>query len=132
MRIQTSQSDSDSQREALLSVAKSASTLHSLLRSSYDIQERLIVPAVALYVTEKDQNAISFHVLRSLGIFESRKHLVGMREAVWEYTQSRKTLSDAIDERSLFNEVIPSIPRNLLPRWKRTLYDPQASVLDEI
>jgi hypothetical protein len=113
-----------------VAIAKSASSLHSTLRSSYELQERIIVPAVALYVTEKDQNAINFNVLRSLGILNSRLHLVGMREAIWEQAESKNGVSESIDERALFNEVIPSIPRSLLGRWKRTLYDPQASVLD--
>ena len=120
----------DSHRHALSAIAQMSSSLHSTLRSSYELQERIIVPAVALYVPERDQKSMSFNVLRSLGILDSRLHLVAMRDAIWDQAESNKGITTSIDERALFNEVIPSIPRSLLPRWKRTLYDPQAGVLD--
>jgi hypothetical protein len=34
-------------------------------------------------------------------------------------------------EQALFQKEIPAIPRYMIPRWKRLLYDPQASVLEE-
>jgi hypothetical protein len=57
-------------------------------------------------------------LIRKLGIWDSRLHLVGMHEAVWEMNSE--------DERKLFEEVIPSIPRMVIPRWKRLIYEPQA------
>jgi hypothetical protein len=34
-------------------------------------------------------------------------------------------------ELELFEKEIPAIPRYMIPRWKRLLYDPQACVLEE-
>jgi len=57
-----------------------------------------------------------------MGVLDSRLHLVGMHEAVLEEGEA---------EQALFQQEIPAIPRYMIPRWKRLLYDPQASVLEE-
>jgi len=87
-----------------------------------NLQEKLLVPCVSAIIPEKEQKSLNDKVIRKLGIFNSRVHLVGMYEAVWETNDET--------EKQLFQEVIPYIPRMLIPRWKNNLYKPQAGILD--
>mmetsp|Transcript_20408 Transcript_20408/g.59060 ORF Transcript_20408/g.59060 Transcript_20408/m.59060 type:complete len:106 (+) Transcript_20408:1113-1430(+) len=99
-----------------------SAALNTRAQGVLDREERLLVPAVAKTVPEKEQKSFNNRVVRSLGILDSRVHLVGMHDAVWEGSDER--------ERALFNEAIPVLPRMMIPRWRRLLYEPVAGVLD--
>ena len=60
--------------------------------------------------------------MRNLGLLESRTHLVGMRDAVWE--------SGAEEEKRSFEAEIPYVARVMIERWRRSLYEPAAGALD--
>ena len=81
----------------------------------------LVMPTVGLCVPEKDQKKFNNQVIKFLGVLEARVHLVHMHEVV-EATNSQQ-------EKQLWEESIPSLPRSMIPRWKRTLYEPKASAL---
>ena len=86
-------------------------------------ENNLLVPAIAQIVPESEQKKFNNKVLKNLGLLDSRLHLVGMHEAVWE--------SNIEKEKELFQKAIPSIPQMMIPRWKRNLYQPRTHVLDE-
>ena len=86
-------------------------------------ENTFLVPAIALIVPESEQKSFNNKVLMSLGILDSRLHLVGMHEAVWKSNNSK--------EKELFKRAIPSIPQMMIPRWKRNLYEPRTKVLDQ-
>lgn len=90
--------------------------------SMLTVEDKLLVPTIAKLVPASEQKAFNDKVIRNLGILDSRLHLVGMREAVWEKDES---------ERQLFMASIPKIPQMLIPRWKRLLYEPRVSVLNQ-
>ena len=52
--------------------------------------ERILVPAVALTVSERDQRAVSNRVIRKLGVLDSRRHLVGMYDAVLDEGSAKR------------------------------------------
>ena len=85
-------------------------------------ENTFLVPAIATSVPASEQKSFNNKVLSKLGLWDSRLHLCGMHEAVWE--------SDSKEERALFEKAIPSLPQMMIPRWKRSLYEPQSSVLD--
>jgi hypothetical protein len=88
----------------------------------FRLQDTLLVPTVASLVSEAEQKSFNNKVLRSLGILDTRTHLVGMYDTVCE-------LDDDV-EHKLFQEFIPYLPRLMIPRWKRLLYEPKAGALD--
>jgi len=108
---------------AVISIARDAAELENYARSMMDTENSLLVPSLAEVVPEGEQKSFNNKVLRNLGILDSRLHLVGMHEAVWE--------SNISEEKEMFKKSIPSIPQALIPRWKRTLYIPRTNVLDE-
>lgn len=103
-------------------VASGSAEIANRARSMLDLEDSFLVPTIARVVPEGEQKSFNNQVIRNLGVFDSRLHLVGMHEAVWE-------LNDE-NEKKLFEEAIPSIPRRLIPRWKRLLYEPRAGVLN--
>lgn len=108
--------------KAIVEITDKASAVVDSLESMLHREETLLVPAVARIVPESEQKSFNNKVIRKLGIMDSRLHLVGMHEAVWD-------LKDT-SERELFDETIPSIPRMMIPRWKRLLYEPRAGMLN--
>ena len=108
--------------EAASNVAQISSTLSMRTRDILTREERLLIPAIAALVSESEQKSFNNRVIRKLGIFDSRLHLVGMYDAVME-------TADVIEEK-LFEEIIPMVPRMMIPRWRRKLYEPQAGVLE--
>jgi hypothetical protein len=86
------------------------------------LENSFLVPTIARIVPEHEQKSFNNKVIRNLGVLDSRLHLVGMHEAVWELNDDQ--------EKKLFEETIPSIPQRLIPRWKRLLYQPRVGVLD--
>ena len=108
--------------EAINNIAQMSSTLTYKTRSIYKKEEKYLIPAISILVPVKEQKSFSNKVLRNLGILDSRVHLVGMYDAVWE--------KDDETERELFVSAIPYLPRMMIPRWRKALYEPQAGVLD--
>mmetsp|Transcript_13211 Transcript_13211/g.20084 ORF Transcript_13211/g.20084 Transcript_13211/m.20084 type:complete len:351 (+) Transcript_13211:35-1087(+) len=124
-RIASSTNSTPTRRsEAASNVAQMSSTLATRTRDILTRQEQLLVPAVAALVPESEQKSFNSRVIRKLGIFDSRLHLVGMYDAVME-------TADIVEEK-LFEEMIPMIPRMMIPRWRRKLYEPKAGVLEGV
>jgi len=116
---------SDSKRyDAIGRVAQLSAALTSKTRSVLELEDKFLVPAVAALVPASEQKSFNSKVIRKLGVLDSRLHLVGMYDAVQEHKNEL--------ERELFQESIPYIPRKMIPRWRKNLYDPQAGVLDEV
>lgn len=108
--------------EAVKTIASLATKLSNCIQTMIKMEDTLLVPAIAILVSESKQRAFNNKVIFNMGILDSRLHLVGMHEAVVEQGDT---------ELELFQKEIPSIPRYMIPRWKRLLYDPQACVLEE-
>jgi hypothetical protein len=104
---------------ALTLVAQQAAAIATLTQSMLDREMKVILPIVARIWTESEQSVLNGRVIRSLGLLDARLHLVGMSEAISDN-------DNAVEERQLFRRVIPGLAQTLLPRWKRTLYDPRA------
>ena len=102
--------------EAARSVAYQSAAIVDYGRAMLQRENSLIIPAIARFVPQREQKKFNDKVIRTLGILDSRLHLVGMHEAVWELNDGR--------ERQFFQEDIPSIPQLMIPRWKRLLYEP--------
>lgn len=110
--------------EAVEKMVVQSSAIAEHARAMLRLEDALLVPTVARLVPESEQKSFNSKVIRMLGLFDSRTHLVGMHEAVWEL--------DNKAERKLFQESIPSIPQYMIPRWKRLLYEPRVGMLDEV
>lgn len=108
--------------EALNNVARISATIYCRTRDIMEKEQSLLVPSVAALIPEREQKSLNNRVIRKLGILDSRLHLVGMHDAVIE--------SNSPTEMDLFELYIPNLPRLMLPRWKRSLYEPKAGVLD--
>ena len=114
---------SESRRsEAIAEVAKQSAELSNLVQRMISIEDTLLVPAIGAIVPTKEQKAFNNKVLMKLGLLDSRLHLVGMYEAVWD--------GDDAVEKELFQEAIPGISRKMIPRWKRKLYQPKTYMLE--
>ena len=115
--------DSSKRREAIANVAEMSASLATRFQAMFEMSaERILVPAVALIVSEKDQRAVSNKVIRKLGVLDSRRHLVGMYDAVLDEGSTK--------ERELFESEMPSLAQAMIPRWRRKLYEPTAGMLD--
>jgi hypothetical protein len=110
--------------DAIIGVAYKSAMIVEYGRSMLRKEDSLLVPAVARIVPESEQKSFNNKVIRTLGVFDSRLHLVGMHEAVWDL--------ENISEREIFQEAIPSIPRMMIPRWKRLLYEPRVGELGNV
>lgn len=93
------------------------------MKSIFQRESSSLVPAISKVVPASEQKSFSKKVLRNLGLLDSRLYLVSMHEAVMD---SRDPV-----EQSLFERDIPSIPRKMIPRWKRKLYDAKANMLPD-
>jgi hypothetical protein len=123
LEVVYSPSASESDRmEAMARIAELSADLSTRIQNIVKEQDTFLVPAVAILVPESKQRAFNNKVILNMGVLDSRLHLVGMHEAVLEQGET---------EQALFQQEIPAIPRYMIPRWKRLLYDPQASVLEE-
>ena len=114
----------DARTRALLQVADQSAEIVRVGRSMMDREDTLLVPTIGRLVSKSEQKSFNNKVIRMLGVFDSRMHLVGMHEAVWELKDQR--------ERDLFEEAIPYLPRMMIPRWKRLLYEPKVGALDTV
>ena len=113
----------ETRRTALRTVVAEANAIVEHGRSMLDLEEECIIPLIARIIPERRQRAFNFEVFKALGL-DSRLHLVGMYEAVWELENE--------SERKLFEEAIPSVTRSMIPRWKRLLYQPRTGALDSV
>lgn len=110
-----------SDRNTARTVASQSEELVDLAKSMLEREINLVMPAVGTFVEEKDQQKFNNQVIKFLGVLESRVHLVHMHEVVEE--------ANSKHEQKLWEESIPSLPRSMIPRWKRTLYEPKAAAL---
>ena len=110
--------------KATMRLSSMSNSISSITKSIKDREDRLLVPAVTKLVSPREQKSFNNKVLRNLGIFESRCHLVGMHDAVYDDNYGNE------EEQSLFLEQIPSVARMMIGRWRRSLYEPQAGMLD--
>ena len=115
--------DPSTRTNAIQGIASDSASLEQYARSMMERENNLLVPAIAQIVPESEQKKFNNKVLKNLGLLDSRLHLVGMHEAVWE--------SNIEKEKELFQKAIPSLPQMMIPRWKRNLYQPRTHVLDE-
>lgn len=116
-------SESESCRsDAIVEVANYSAALQTLVQRMISVEDNLLVPAVGAIVPVREQKSFNNKVLRKLGLLDSRLHLVGMYETVWEDNDSK--------EKELFQQAIPGISRNLIPRWKRKLYQPKTYMME--
>jgi len=120
-KITHSLSSSSNNSNVARTVADQSGELVSLAKSMLHREIHLIMPTVARCVPEREQKKFNNQVIKFLGVLESRVHLVHMHEVV-EETKSKL-------EQQLWEESIPSLPRSMIPRWKRTLYEPKAGAL---
>jgi hypothetical protein len=116
-----SQSSQNKQR-LLGDVARSSKRLVDQLTSMRNLQETYIVPAISRVIPSNVQKSFNNKVLRQLGLLDSRLHLVGMHDAVWE--------SGIEAEKTKFEKEIPYVARIMIERWRESLYIPKAGVLD--
>lgn len=108
--------------DAIAELADHSAELQGLVERMISIEDTLLVPAIGAIVPVREQKSFNNKVLRKLGILDSRLHLVGMYETVWEHNDSK--------EKELFQQAIPGITRQLIPRWKRKLYQPKTYMME--
>lgn len=113
----------DTTIESIENLAQLSHSISYLTKSIRETEDRLLVPAVAKLVPAKEQKSFNNKVLRNLGLFESRIHLVGMHDAVYDKAYA------STEEQKLFVENIPSVARMMIERWRGSLYEPKAGML---
>jgi len=124
-RVASDLSADEHKRAAAFRVmATKSAAISDCARSMLRLEDSLLVPTIARVVPPREQKNFNDKVIRNLGILDSRIHLVGMHEAVWELDNER--------ERELFKTSIPSLPQMMIPRWKRLLYEPRVGVLNQV
>lgn len=106
----------------LREIVRLSTRLSDELHSMRNLQEMLIVPSISRIVSASEQNSFNNKVLLGLGLLESRIHLVGMHDAVWE--------SGSEIEKERFQNEIPYVARIMIERWRKNLYFPKAWGLD--
>ncbi len=116
-------SESSQNKQQLLGdVAQSSKRLVDQLTYMRNLQETFIVPAISRVIPSNVQKSFNNKVLRQLGLLESRLHLVGMHDAVWE--------SGIEAEKTKFEKEIPYLARMMIEGWRKSLYIPKAGALD--
>jgi hypothetical protein len=112
----------DKRQQNLNDVIQLSSQLSERLQQMRTLQETLVVPAISVVVPSKSQKSFNNRVLLKLGVLESRVHLVGMHDAVWQ--------SGIESEKAKFETEIPYVARLMIERWRKSLYNPKAEMLD--
>lgn len=74
----------DRRTSAITKVANQSLELQAVTQKMMALEDQLLVPAIGAIVPPKEQKSFNNRVLLKLGILDSRLHLVGMYEAVWE------------------------------------------------
>lgn len=103
----------------LREVVRLSTRLSDRLHSMRDLQEMLVVPSISRLVSASEQKSFNNKVLLALGLLESRVHLVGMHDAVWE--------SGSDIEKQKFEKEIPYVARIMIERWRKSLYKPKGA-----
>jgi len=103
----------------LREVVRLSTRLSDQLHSIRDLQEMLVVPSISQVVSASEQKSFNNKVLLALGLLESRVHLVGMHDAVWE--------SGSEIEKQKFEKEIPYVARIMIERWRKSLYAPKGA-----
>ena len=103
----------------LREVVQLSTRLSDQLHSMRTLQEMLIVPSISVVVSSSEQKTFNNKVLLRLGLLESRIHLVGMHDAVYE--------SENEIEKDLFVREIPYVARIMIERWRKSLYSPKGA-----
>ena len=116
----SSSSITTEQRQRYLrEVVRLSTRLSDQLYSMRNLQEMLIVPSISQVVSASEQKSFNNKVLLALGLLESRVHLVGMHDAVWE--------SGSEIEKQKFEKEIPYVARIMIERWRKSLYAPKGA-----
>jgi len=114
---------SESRRSnAIFEIAEHSAELENLVQRMISTEDSLLVPSIGAIVPVREQKSFNNKVLRKLGLLDSRLHLVGMYETVWEDNDSQ--------EKELFQQAIPGISRKMIPRWKKKLYQPKTFMME--
>lgn len=115
----------EERRQHLQEIVRLSTRLLDELHSMRTLQETLLVPAISQIVSSRDQKSFNNKVLFNLGVLESRVHLVGMHDAVFE--------SGSEVEKEKFQKEIPYVARMMIERWRKSLYAPKGAwALDHI
>jgi len=135
--LSSSSSSQHNQQKLLNDIVTLSRELVDQLTYMRQIQEDIIVPAISKVVTSSVQKSFNTKVLLNLGLFESRVHLVGMYDTVWELNTDNSSKNNNIDssvdgeeERRKFETEIPYVARKMIGRWRESLYRPKAVGLD--
>eukprot|EP00977_Amphora_coffeiformis_P019920 scaffold7626_cov159-Amphora_coffeaeformis.AAC.4 len=116
-------------RNTIDQASRTTATLAATAQGMLKTEDALLVPIVAHFVPVREQVSFNNKVIRSLGVWDSRLHLVGMHEAVVHYKNNDGDAHAADVEYASFENEIPYLPRMMIPRWKRNLYDPKVAIL---
>eukprot|EP00984_Skeletonema_dohrnii_P000637 scaffold195_cov118-Skeletonema_dohrnii-CCMP3373.AAC.9 len=109
----------DQRQRYLREVVRLSTRLSDQLHSMRNLQEMLIVPSISQVVSASEQKSFNNKVLLALGLLESRVHLVGMHDAVWE--------SGSEIEKQKFEKEIPYVARIMIERWRKSVYAPKGA-----
>ena len=135
--LSSSSSSQHNQQKLLNDIVTLSRELVDQLTYMRQIQEDIIVPAISKVVPSSVQKSFNTKVLLNLGLFESRVHLVGMYDTVWELNTDNSSKNnndnssvDGEEERRKFETEIPYVARKMIGRWRESLYRPKAVGLD--
>lgn len=99
---------------------RTALALRDTAQTMLQTEESLLIPLVAHYIPPSTQSRLNQRVLATLGVWDSRLHLVGMHQTIQHDKQ----------EMARFQQEIPYLARSMIGRWKRLLYDPRVAALE--
>mmetsp|Transcript_2396 Transcript_2396/g.5043 ORF Transcript_2396/g.5043 Transcript_2396/m.5043 type:complete len:315 (+) Transcript_2396:1-945(+) len=111
--------ESAERRARLARVVRLSQQLERHAQRVYADSEHYLVPCVAAHATAAEQEAFNQAVVKSLGIWSARIHLVGMAEVI---------AGNSAEERR-FRQQVPAAARMMIPRWRRQLYLPKTECL---
>ena len=126
-------SSQHNQQKLLNDIVTLSRELSDQLSQMRQVQEDIIVPAISKVVPSSVQKSFNTKVLLNLGLFESRVHLVGMYDTVWELNTEDNSSNNSVyggEERRKFETEIPYVARKMIKYWRESLYRPKAAGLD--
>lgn len=103
-------------------VATKSALLRDQAQSMLDTERAVLIPLICCHIPANEQNELNGAVLRRLGVWDARLHLVGMYE----------TCCRSPREYAIFQRRIPKLAQRMIPRWKRLLYDPVMGNLPDL
>ena len=119
LRLLSDDEDSSSWPADIAEALRLSHELEQHTRRTYRSTERTLVPCVAAFVPRSEQEKFNGRVIRHLGVWPSRLHLVSMAEAI----------ADDMAEQRQFRKQIPKVARMMIPHWRRSLYLPRTACL---